>query len=166
MMIKYRVHEVARDLNIPNKDVIETLQKYTGETKKHMTALTENELDLVFEAFTQKNSSADLNAYFAEAEKRPPLVEAEKPDVAIEPEKAAASPAKKAAAPAAKAARRQPAPQNGRRAAPQQQHGAQAAPAARQDRRHRQPAQKRPKPQQSLRMESSGTAVRPAGRIV
>lgn len=48
MMIKYRVHEVAKDLGLPNKEVIDTLQKYTGETKKHMTALTENELDVVF----------------------------------------------------------------------------------------------------------------------
>ena len=37
MMIKYRVHEVAKDLGLPNKEVIDTLQKYTGETKKHMT---------------------------------------------------------------------------------------------------------------------------------
>ena len=34
MMIKYRVHEVAKDLGLPNKEVIDTLQKYTGETKK------------------------------------------------------------------------------------------------------------------------------------
>ena len=56
MMIKYRVHEVAKDLEIPNKDVIDVLKDYTGETKKHMTALTEDELDLVFESFTQKNN--------------------------------------------------------------------------------------------------------------
>ena len=34
MMIKYRVHEVAKDLEIPNKDVIDVLKDYTGETKK------------------------------------------------------------------------------------------------------------------------------------
>ena len=28
MMIKYRVHEVAKDLGLPNKEVIDTLQKY------------------------------------------------------------------------------------------------------------------------------------------
>ncbi|MCH3973114.1 MAG: translation initiation factor IF-2 [Oscillospiraceae bacterium] len=70
MMIKYRVHEVAKDLNVPNKDVIDVLQKYTGETKKHMTALTEEELDLVFEAFTQKNNQKDLNSYFAQREEK------------------------------------------------------------------------------------------------
>ena len=40
MMIKYRVHEVAKDFDMPNnKEIISLLEKYTGETKKHMTAL-------------------------------------------------------------------------------------------------------------------------------
>ena len=30
MMIKYRVREVAKDLDIPNKDVIDILAKYRG----------------------------------------------------------------------------------------------------------------------------------------
>ncbi len=89
MMIKYRVHDVAKDLNVPNKDVIDTLEKYTGKTNKYMTALTEDELDLVFEAFTQKNSSENLDDYFAEAAKQQPVVVAEQPDVAIAPEKPA-----------------------------------------------------------------------------
>ena len=87
MTIKYRVHDVAKDLNVPNKEVLDTLEKYTGKTEKYMTALEENELDLVFEAFTQKNSSAKLDDYFAEAAKQQPVVEAERPDVAIAPEK-------------------------------------------------------------------------------
>ena len=86
MMIKYRVHEVAKDLNVPNKDVIDTLEKYTGETKKHMTALTEGELDLVFETFTQKNSAENLDTYFAQASEPKNIVEQEKPDVVIETE--------------------------------------------------------------------------------
>ena len=40
MMIKYRVHEVAKDLNVPSKEIIDLLQKHFGEVKKHMTALT------------------------------------------------------------------------------------------------------------------------------
>ena len=56
MMIKYRVREVAKDLDIPNKDVIDILAKYFPEPKKYMTALTEEELDVVFEAFTQQRS--------------------------------------------------------------------------------------------------------------
>ena len=41
MMIKYRVHEVAKDLNVPNKEVLDILAKYVKEPKKHMTALEE-----------------------------------------------------------------------------------------------------------------------------
>ncbi|XOQ47904.1 MAG: translation initiation factor IF-2 [Eubacteriales bacterium] len=105
MMIKYRVHEVAKDLNVPNKEVIDTLQKYTGEVKKHMTALDENELDLVFEAFTQKNSLENLDAYFAEGNQKETVAEPEKQDASIQPEKPAASsqPAKAAQKPARKA---------------------------------------------------------------
>lgn len=47
MLIKYRVHEVSKDLNVPSKDVVELLKKHFGETKKHMTALNEDELDVV-----------------------------------------------------------------------------------------------------------------------
>ena len=60
MMMKYRVHEVAKDLNVPNKFVIDLLQKYCNETKKHMTALTEEELDLVLESFTQSRQVESL----------------------------------------------------------------------------------------------------------
>lgn len=77
MMIKYRVHEVAKDLGLPNKEVIDTLQKYTGETKKHMTALTENELDVVFEEFTQKNRVESFDAYFADQKEPAVTVTAE-----------------------------------------------------------------------------------------
>lgn len=66
MMIKYRVHEVAKDFGLPNnKEIIELLQKEFGETKKHMTALTEEELDIVFEYYTQTNEVENFDAYFA-----------------------------------------------------------------------------------------------------
>ena len=89
MMIKYRVRDVAKDLDVPNKDVIDTLEKYTGTTNKSITALSEDDLDYVFEAFTQKNNVASLDSYFAEAAKQKPVVVAEQPDVAISPEKPA-----------------------------------------------------------------------------
>ena len=50
MMIKYRVHDVAKDLDVPNKEVLDILGKYVKEPKKHMTALEENELDIVLTA--------------------------------------------------------------------------------------------------------------------
>lgn len=70
MICKYRVHEVAKDFDIKSRAVIELLAKYFGDTKKHMTALEENELDIVFETFTQENQVESFDEYFAEAEKQ------------------------------------------------------------------------------------------------
>ena len=70
MMDKYRVHEVAKDLEIPSKDVIELLDKKFPETpKKHMTALSDAELNTVFETYTQKNQVEIFDEYFAEGER-------------------------------------------------------------------------------------------------
>lgn len=69
MLIKYRVHEVAKDFDVPSKDVVELLKKHFGETKKHMTALTEDELDVVFDYYTQKNSLESFDSYFAVRDK-------------------------------------------------------------------------------------------------
>lgn len=66
MMIKYRVREVAKDLDIPNKEVIDILAEHFEEPKKYMTVLTEDELDIVFDSFTQKNNMNSLDAYFAD----------------------------------------------------------------------------------------------------
>ena len=67
MMIKYRVSEVAKDFNVSNKEIIEILQNYFGETKKAMTALSEQELNVIFDHFTQKNAVENLDAFLAKA---------------------------------------------------------------------------------------------------
>lgn len=82
MMIKYRVREVAKDLDIPNKEVIDVLANYFTEPKKYMTALTEEELDVVFDSFTQQRNVESLDAYFAERD------QAEVPEPEPEPEPA------------------------------------------------------------------------------
>ncbi len=65
MVIKYRVHEVAKDFDKPSKDVIDLLAKYFDEPKKHMTVLEDNELNIVFEQFTQTNQVESFDEYFA-----------------------------------------------------------------------------------------------------
>ena len=84
MMIKYRVHDVAKDLDVPNKEVLDILGKYVKEPKKHMTALEENELDIVFDRFTQDHAAQNFDAYFAtrnaaKTEEKPAEKTAEKP---------------------------------------------------------------------------------------
>lgn len=78
MMIKYRVHEVAKDLNVPSKDIITLLGQHFDTPKKHMTALTEEELNVIFEYFTQKNQVENFDSYFASGKKEEP---AEKSDL-------------------------------------------------------------------------------------
>ncbi len=70
MMIKYRVSDVAKDFGVAGKEIIELLAKYSDTPKKSATALVEDELDIVFEHYTQKHNMESLDAYFAEAEER------------------------------------------------------------------------------------------------
>lgn len=69
MMIKYRVHEVAKDFDVPSKDIISLLGKFFDVPKKSQTALEENELDIIFEYMTQNNQVESFDSYFAEGEK-------------------------------------------------------------------------------------------------
>ncbi len=98
MTIKYRVHEVSKDLNVPTKDIIDLLGKYFEGTKKHMTALTEDELSVVFEYFTQQNQVADFGAYYAsrdpeKVKQRKAAKQAEKKPAVQEKKKEAPKPA-------------------------------------------------------------------------
>ncbi|MBR4888859.1 MAG: translation initiation factor IF-2 [Clostridia bacterium] len=74
MMMKYKVSEVAKDLNVPNKEVLDILKDY-GEPKKSVTALQEDELDIVFETFTQKRSTKNFDEYFASAQPKVQVTE-------------------------------------------------------------------------------------------
>ena len=65
IMIKYKVKEVATDLDVATKEVIAVLKEKLGVDKKAMTALSEDELNFIFDYFTQKNALSDLSAYFA-----------------------------------------------------------------------------------------------------
>ena len=70
MINKYRVHEVAKDFDLPSKKVVELLGKYFDDVKKHMTALEEIELDVIFETFTTEREVENFDAYFATAEEK------------------------------------------------------------------------------------------------
>ena len=69
MMIKYRVSDVAKDLGVSAKEVVDVLAKYIDTPKKAATALVEEELDIVFDYYTQKHQVANLEEYFAKADK-------------------------------------------------------------------------------------------------
>ncbi len=98
MEIKYRVHEVAKDFDQPSKDVVDLLAKYFDDPKKHMTALTNEELNIVFEHFTQTNQVENFDAYFAMADEKPAEAPKAKAEEAAE-KKADEKPAEKKAQP-------------------------------------------------------------------
>ena len=79
-MIKYKVSEVAKDLNVPSKAVIEAIKECCGVTKKSGNVLTDQELNVVFEYFTQKNQVENFDKYYASRDSEPEKAEkADKP---------------------------------------------------------------------------------------
>ncbi|WP_270912947.1 translation initiation factor IF-2 [Allofournierella sp. CML151] len=72
MIIKYKVSDVAKDLNVPAKQIVDLLAQKGGEVKKTGANLTEEEVNLVFEHFTQANSESSLDAYLDSAPKPQP----------------------------------------------------------------------------------------------
>jgi len=64
-LIKYRVHEVAKDFKMNSKEIVQILTDYATAPKNHMQVLEDNELDLIFEYLTQHNQVADLSEVFA-----------------------------------------------------------------------------------------------------
>ena len=103
-MIKYRIHEVAKDFNVPSKVISQILTDYIAPPKNHMQVLENNELDVIFDYMTQHNQVASLQDIFnvqpkAEAkETKPKAAEQAKPAPAAKPgDKPAAKPQDKPA---------------------------------------------------------------------
>ena len=63
MVIKYKVSEVAKDLNKPAKQIIDLLAARGGEPKKTASNLDEAELNYIFEHFTKETEEPSLDAY-------------------------------------------------------------------------------------------------------
>ena len=84
---KYRVNELAKDLNIPVSEITDVVQEYFGVQKKSQASLSEDELSVVLEKYSQSNQVKNFNSYFASANK---------PKTEKKEEKPAEKPAKKA----------------------------------------------------------------------
>ncbi|MBQ3087715.1 MAG: translation initiation factor IF-2 [Clostridia bacterium] len=122
-MVKYKVHEAAKDFNVKSNVIIELLAPHSDKVRKSQTALEEWELDILFDYFTQKHAVESFDAYFAM--KKPveePVKKEEAPAQAEEPkgseEPAKTAPAKANAPKKADAPAQQPAKQQDRPAAP------------------------------------------------
>ena len=114
-MIKYRVHEVAKDFNVTSKVISQILTDYIAPPKNHMQVLENHELDVIFEYMTQHNQAASLEDIFKVPEK--PAATAKKEAA---PEKTAAAPEKKPAQQSTAPAQQSTAPAQPQQPAPQQ----------------------------------------------
>ena len=58
-MTKFKVHELAKELNVNSKDILNQLKKYGIELKSHMSVLDEEQINLVIEIDSQMNDIGD-----------------------------------------------------------------------------------------------------------
>jgi len=97
---KYRVRDVAKDLDVKTNYVTELIEKNFGGAKKSsMTALESDELDLLFDTVTKENAVDSFDEYFALKSKNEALAKkaASAAEQKSEQKEAAAKPAQKSA---------------------------------------------------------------------
>ncbi len=86
-LVKYRVKEVAADFEVAPKVIVEIISKYFEKPKSNTQALTEDELNLLFEYMTFNNQIQSLEQVFAVQPK--PKAEPVKEEPKAEPVKEA-----------------------------------------------------------------------------
>ena len=95
-MIKYRVHEVAKDFNSTSKVISQILTDYATTPKNHMQVLENDELDLIFEYLTQHNQVGSIAEIFNTPAQAEPKPSEKKPAKDEKPAKPAQQPAQSA----------------------------------------------------------------------
>ncbi len=64
-LVKYRLKEVATDFGVAPKEIAQIMEAFFEKPKSNTQVLTEEELNVVFDVFTQKNQIASLEQVFA-----------------------------------------------------------------------------------------------------
>ena len=101
---KYKLNDIAKDLNVPAKEVASFLAgHFGGEPKKSGAALTESEANVVFEHYTSLHQVDSFNPYFATRDEKPEEPKSSPVDKAKAALKGVAEKLKPAAKPAKKA---------------------------------------------------------------
>ena len=102
MVVKYKVHEVAKDFDVKSTAVVDLLKNFSDTAKKSQTSLTTDELDIIFDHFTQESSVKSFDAFFnmkkPETETKEEVkaqAQEEKTEKAEKPVKAEAKPERK-----------------------------------------------------------------------
>jgi len=84
MIQKPRAFEIAKDLELSSKDIIILLEGFGVHLKNHMARLEDNELDIIFEHYTQAHIVADFSAFFNVVPNEPATHEVSVPETAPE----------------------------------------------------------------------------------
>ncbi len=81
-MIKYKLEDLAKDLNMQAKDIAEMIKERFKAVKKPSALLTDEELNYIFEKVTSEKSVSSFDKYFASKQKAsaPKQEKAEKND--------------------------------------------------------------------------------------
>ncbi len=109
MAKKIKISEAAKDLKLSAKELAAFLEEKVGGKKTSSSSMTEEELNLVLEYFSQKNEVASFDTYLATRNDPRPVREA-KPVEKKQEKKAKSEPAPKAKAEPAPKAKAEPAP--------------------------------------------------------
>ena len=64
MIDKYKINLAAADFNSTTKEIAAIIKEYTGTEKKSGATLTEQEVNVLFDAMTQKSAVKDFKEYF------------------------------------------------------------------------------------------------------
>ncbi len=72
MLEKIRIKEVAAQLSVTNKEIVELLGKYFDGPRNLNSILQEAELDVIFEHYTRARAVQSFDSYFATAAERAP----------------------------------------------------------------------------------------------
>ena len=64
-LVKYRLKEVATDFGVTPKDIAEVMGKFFEKPKSNTQVLTEEELNVIFDYYTQVNQISSLEVVFA-----------------------------------------------------------------------------------------------------
>ncbi len=83
MIVKYKVSDFAKDVNLSVKRVVDELAAMGTPGKKNSAPLEENELNYLLDKFSRENGETDLSAYLNSAKEAPA-------DAGKKPEQAAA----------------------------------------------------------------------------
>ena len=71
LIVKYRVHEVAKDFGRPTKEIADILTKYATAPKNHMQVLEDRELSILFDYLTQHNQVQSIESIYADTYHEP-----------------------------------------------------------------------------------------------